>query len=413
MNSIIITIGDELLIGQVVNTNAAYIAGQLNNVGLTVGKMVSVGDDEADILSALQEGIQLYDVVIVTGGLGPTHDDITRRSICSFLNVELVASEEARENVKRVLALRNASWSPAAENQTLIPRGARVIPNRHGTAPGEFFELNGKFIIVMPGVPYEMKGMIDEFVVPYFEENNTGQVVIHRTLNTTGISESVLAERLGNVGNLLGEATLAFLPSPFGVRLRLSLKGSDRALCESTLKQIELQIRIKAGKFIFGTDDETLEGAVGKLLSDLHLRVAIAESCTGGMICHRLTNIPGSSNYFERGYITYSNESKTTLLGVKEELIARHGAVSKEVAEAMASGARIMSGAGIGISTTGIAGPTGGSPDKPVGLVWIGYSDAQETIASKFLFGDDRMRVKERASQAALDLIRRKILKID
>ena len=413
MKAIIITIGDELLIGQVINTNAAYIAGRLNEVGIDVVRMTSVGDVETEILSILQETYTLFDVIIITGGLGPTHDDITRTAICKFFNTDLISNDEARENVQRILQQRNSVWSEAAENQTLVPRGATVIQNLHGTAPGEFFERENKYIVVMPGVPYEMQSMVDEFVVPYFRKKNTGQIVLHLTLNTTGISESLLAERLGNLENLLSDASLAFLPSPSGVRLRITLKGNDRSLCESKIKRIELQLRIKAGKFIYGIEDETLEEIVGRLLTERQFTIAVAESCTGGMIAHRLTNIPGSSAYFERAIVAYSNQSKIQHLNVPPEVIERFGAVSKEAAEAMAEGVRQISGVNIGISTTGIAGPTGGTQEKPVGLVWIGYADAKETSSVKFLLGDNRLRVKERASQAALDLIRRKVLHIE
>ncbi len=413
MKSIIITIGDELLIGQVVNTNASFIAEQLNSVGVEVSLMLSIADDEQEILTTLQEAYQKFDVIIVTGGLGPTHDDVTRSAVCKLFNTELVASEEARTYVEQFLRRHQRPWSEAAENQVLIPRGATVIPNTHGTAPGEFFEQENHYIFVMPGVPYEMQSMIDNFVIPYFKNKRTDRVILHRTLNTTGIPESQLALRLGSLDELLGDAKLAFLPSLTGVRLRISLIGTDLALCESRMKQIELQIRIKAGKYIFGVENETLEESVGKLLTERKLKISVAESCTGGMIAHRITNVPGSSKYFERGVVVYSNESKTDLLHVSPEMLAQHGAVSGVVAEAMARGIRTVSSTNIGISTTGIAGPSGGTEEKPVGLVWIGYSDINETIALKFQMGESRTRIKERASQAALDIVRKKILKID
>ena len=413
MESIIITIGDELLIGQVINTNVAYIAKQLNNVGVEVKRALTVGDDEEEILKSFKEGFEQFDIVLVTGGLGPTHDDITKKAICKFFNTDLVTNEEALDNIKRLMQQRNIGWTKAAEEQALVPRGATVIPNKHGTAPGALIERDHKYFIVMPGVPYEMESMVDKFVVPFFQKKSRGKVVLHRTLNTTGIAESFLAERLGNLEELLGDAKLAFLPSPSGVRLRITMVGNDRGLCESTIKQIELQIRVKVGKYIYGSDDETLEEVVGKLLAERKLKLAIAESCTGGMIAHRITNVPGSSNYFERGVVVYSNQSKVELLGIPQETIVVHGAVSKEVAQAMASGVRRIANTDIGISTTGIAGPTGGTPEKPVGLVWIGFSDSKETIALKFHLGDQRLRVKERASQAALEMLRRKILKIE
>ena len=412
MKSAIIAIGDELLIGQVVNTNAAFIGEKLTDAGIEVCRVVTVSDNDADILQSFRQESAAHDVVIVTGGLGPTHDDRTKKALCSLFDTDLVANPDALEQIKRLMETRRIRWTSSAEEQALVPRKAAVIPNRHGTAPGLLFESDGRMFVVLPGVPYEMEGMMDDFVVPYLKAKSRGNVILRRTLNTTGISESLLAERLGNLGDLLGDAKLAFLPSPSGVRLRISVTGSDRALCESKLKQIELQIRVKSGKYIYGVDQEELESVLGRLLILHSLKLAAAESCTGGMIAHRITNVPGSSQYFERGVVAYSNESKIDILGVRSETISSHGAVSKQVAEEMASGIRRIAGTDIGISTTGIAGPAGGTPEKPVGLVWLGYADEEEALAVQFNFGDNRLRVKERATQAALELVRRRILKI-
>jgi nicotinamide-nucleotide amidase len=413
MKSIIITIGDELLIGQVINTNAAFIAEQLNSVGIEVERVLTVADDASVILRSFNESYPLYDVIVVTGGLGPTHDDITRKAVCTFFKADLISSEEARKNIKRFLRERNHAWSDAAENQTLVPRGAVVIPNSHGTAPGEFFEQENKYFIVMPGVPYEMKQMMKEFVVPFFTKKTSGKIIIHRTLKTTGIPESQLAARLGNIDELLQGEKLAFLPSLSGVRLRITVIGDDRSQSEKKAEAIESRIRAKAEKYIYASGEEELEETVGKLLLRHRFKIALAESCTGGMIADIITNVPGSSQYFDRGVIVYSNQSKIDLLNVPKELIEQHGAVSEEVAKAMALGIRTVSSTDIGISTTGIAGPSGGSAEKPVGLVWIGYSDINGTFAIKFHLGGERTRIKERATYSALELLRRNILKID
>jgi len=412
MKAVIISIGDELLIGQVVNTNASFIAQQLNRVGIQIHRVVAVGDDLTEILNTFQVEYASHDVIIITGGLGPTHDDITRTAVCKFFNTELVHDAEARANVERIMKTLNRPWTASAEDQTLIPRGAKVIPNKLGTAPGEFFERDGKYFFVMPGVPYEMEAMVKDFIVPFFEKKQSGTFIVHRTLRTTGIPESALAERLGNLDEILQGASLAFLPSVSGVRLRITATDSDRTACEKKILEVESRIRSKAEKFIYGINDEELEQVVGRLLTDKNLTLSVAESCTGGMIAHILTNVPGSSEYFDRGVVTYSNKSKTQILNVPAELIEQHGAVSSEVAKEMARGIRTISETSIGLSTTGIAGPSGGSPEKPVGLVWIGYADAQETIALKFQFGNDRIRIKERASFAAIELIRRKLLQI-
>ncbi|MBU1299309.1 MAG: competence/damage-inducible protein A [Bacteroidetes bacterium] len=408
----IITIGDELLIGQVVNTNATYIAEALNKISVTVKNILTVGDTQEDILQAFIKQFSENDIIISTGGLGPTHDDITKKTICKFFNTELVKNEDVKANVERILALRNMKWTSAADEQTYVPDGCKIIPNKHGTAPGMLFERDNKFFIALPGIPYEMKQMIDEFVLPLFSNFNNGRIILHRTLRTTGIAEAFLSELIGDIDELTKVASLAFLPSPTGVSLRISATSDSYKNVREAIAEVENKIRSKANDYIYGTDDETIEQVLGKLLSERNLTIAVAESCTGGLIANRITNVPGSSKYFERGIVTYSNRSKTDLLGVPENLIIKHGAVSEEVAKAMAAGIREISKTDIGISTTGIAGPTGATPDKPLGLVWIGYADLKNLITKKFLFGDDRVRVKIRSSQAAMELIRRIILKI-
>lgn len=412
MKAGIISIGDELLIGQVVNTNAAFIAARLNTVGISVEQTVVIGDNEAQILETFRNFFDRYDITLVTGGLGPTHDDITRKALCTFFNTDLVQDETTLANIKDIMAKRNIPWNPAAEDQAMVPRGCRVIPNTHGTAPGMMFVRNGKSLIAMPGVPYEMESMVENFLLPHFQKQSTGTVIRHRTLKTTGIPESFLATKLGNLDEILQGAKLAFLPMPTGVRLRITVTEQTAARADEKIGMVERSIRQKVEKYIYGTDDEELEHVVGRLLTERKLTIAVAESCTGGLIANRITNVSGSSNYFERGVVTYSNASKTELLGVPETLM-QFGAVSKEVAEAMASGIRRAAKTDIGLSTTGIAGPTGGTLEKPVGLVWIGYADARETLALKFLFGDNRLRFKERAAQAALELVRRKLLRIE
>lgn len=416
MTAEIISIGDELLIGQVVNTNQAFIAEKLNSVGISVGTMTTVGDDEASILRSFADALSRHDLVLVTGGLGPTHDDITRRAVCKFFNTDLVLNNEALERVRGFFEKRGITPRKINEDQALVPRSCTVIQNHLGTAPGFQFERNGRYLIAMPGVPFEMKAMVDRFVVPFFASRASGLVIQHRTLKTTGIGESFLAEQIGDVSSLFGPddgVTLAFLPGPTGTRLRITVKAKNTDDARSTMDLVEQRVRNKAGKYVYAAEDEELEQIIGRLLHERHLTLSVAESCTGGLIADRITNVPGSSAYFERSYVTYSNESKIADLGVPSLLLDKHGAVSREVAEAMAAGARSKSNCDIGLSTTGIAGPSGGSEDKPVGLVWIGYADRSGTLALRFNFGDDRRRTKERAAQAALELLRRKLLKID
>ncbi len=408
----IITIGDELLIGQVINTNQAYIGEKLSAMGIRIARMITVGDELEPILAVFKESWERTDVMVVTGGLGPTHDDITKKAVCKFFETSLVSNDDVRRNVERLLQLRNAPWSPAAEEQTMFPRNAKALPNRRGTAAGMLFEEAGRYCIVMPGVPYEMSAMVDESVVPFLQSKLTGPTIRHLTLRTTGISESVLAKNLGDLDDLLCGASLAFLPSPFGVRLRITIEEQDGVLAGRKLKEVEQKIRGKAEKYIYCTNEQELEEVVGEILLTRKMTLAVAESCTGGLITDLITNVSGSSAYFDRGVVVYSDRSKSELLGIPPSLIESHGAVSKEIAEAMAIGIRQVAGTDIGISTTGIAGPSGGKPEKPVGLVWIGYADAAESLALKFNFGDDRRRVKERTAAAALEIIRRKVLKL-
>jgi nicotinamide-nucleotide amidase len=298
----------------------------------------------------------------------------------------------------------------------MVPRGCTVIPNALGTAPGYLFDRDGKIMAVMPGVPYEMQRMMAETTGPFLASRAPGQVVRHRTIKTTGIAESILAEQIGNIETIIHPSeglTLAFLPSPGGVRLRLTAVAGDRNTADRRIAAAEERIRAKVARHIYGVDDEDLEEVVGALLKERGWTISVAESCTGGLILDRLTNVPGSSAYVERGYVTYSNSAKEHDLGVPPDLIREHGAVSKEVAIAMAEGSRKASGSTIAIATTGIAGPTGGSDEKPVGLVYVGYAEVQGSLAVRFSFGEGRRRVKERAAQAALELVRKKLLKME
>lgn len=416
MNAEVLSIGDELLIGQVINTNQAYIAEKLNAVGIPVTRMTTVGDRPAEMLAAFEYAWQHYDIVAVTGGLGPTHDDLTRSVVCDFFRTGLIRDDAALENIKKLFAARGLPMTRVNEDQAMVPDGCTVIPNTHGTAPGYYFERDGKIMIVMPGVPYEMTAMMENFVLPRLSKLAVGQVIRHRTLKTTGIAESMLSELIGDVSQLFPPdqgISLAYLPSPQGVRLRISVRTHSSEHAGHLIEGVEEKIRAKAKKYIYAVDKEDLEDVVGGILTERGLRIAVAESCTGGRIADRLTNVSGSSAYFERGFIVYSNASKSAEVGVSESLIKEHGAVSREVAEAMAEGVRKVANTDIGLSTTGIAGPTGGTSEKPVGLVWVGYSDKKHTIALRFHYPTERHRFKERTAQAALELLRRKLLTID
>ncbi len=414
MNAQIVTIGDELLIGQTINTNSAFIGEQLSNIQIDVKKISVVADDETEILKEFKSALKENDLVVVTGGLGPTHDDVTRKCVVKFFHTELIPNKEVLDDLKTFFNKRGRNLTKINEDQALVPKIANVIRNEFGTAPGMWIEKDEKIFVVMPGVPSEMKGMMNTFVIPTLKEKLIGQeyVIKRSNLLTTGIPESMLFERLGNLDELLEGAKLAFLPSQFGVKMRVTVKESDEENAVNKLSEIEQKIRSKVGRFIYSIQDETLEQVIGRLLKERGLTIAIAESCTGGMISNLLTNISGSSQYYDRGVITYSNESKINLLNVKQETIEQYGAVSLEVARQMAEGIRTISGTDLGLSVTGIMGPTGASADKPIGLVYIGLCDDISCTAKKFQFGDDRILNKQRTAQTALDMIRRYLLGI-
>ncbi len=410
MTSEILTIGDELLIGQILNTNQAFIADRLTLINIRVARMVTVADEMGPILDAFADAWTRHDIVIVTGGLGPTHDDITKQAVCTFFDSTLERNADVGNHIDEFLKRRNRTWSASAEEQTMVPRKAEVIWNSLGTAPGMLFKDGSKRFIVLPGVPYEMKEMMDSGVIPKLASLVQGSVIRHRTLRTTGIPESDLASMLGNIDELLQGAKLAFLPSPAGVKLRITVLDTDAVAADRKVGEVEERIRSKARKYIYGAGQQELEETLGHLLTERKKTIAVAESCTGGLILEKLTRIAGSSAYVERGAVTYSNRSKIEMLGVPSDILDVHGAVSRETAEMMASGIRRAAGTDIGLSVTGIAGPSGGSAEKPVGLVWIGYADESCALAVRHQFGGTRDIIRERAAAAALELVRRKLL---
>jgi nicotinamide-nucleotide amidase len=414
MKAHIITIGDEILLGNTINTNAAYIGEQLFEVNIPVTKTSVVGDDNPSILNELKTASQTADLILVTGGLGPTHDDVTRKSIIDFFETELVESQEVFDDINSLFKKRNREVTSVNVDQAKVPKIAEIIRNQLGTAPGYWIEKNEKIYVVMPGVPYEMETMMESTVIPRLKEKlgDDQKIFRKKILLTTGIPESTLYERLGNMDELLQGAKLAFLPNLFGVKLRLSVEGENEEELKNKLIEVEQRIRSKAGRFIYSSGDDQLEAVIGKLLLEREFKIATAESCTGGLIGNMLTNVSGSSRYFERGVICYSNAAKVEILKVNEDVLTEHGAVSMEVAMQMAEGVKSTSGADVGLATTGIMGPTGASANKPVGLVYIGYCDEKVCTAKKYQFGDDRLLNKQRTAQAALDFVRRQLLGI-
>lgn len=414
MKAYLISIGDELLIGQTVNTNVAYIGDKLNENRIKVSKNVSIGDDKEEILQEFDIAFKNSDIIIVTGGLGPTHDDITKACISEFFGLKLVEDENALFQVREFFRQRGRKITELNEKQVLVPENSTVIPNENGTAPGMWIDKDNKIFISLPGVPYEMKPMLDNFILPElnkkYGKREQHQVTVN--LSTTGIPESVLYDKLERSMELPENVSLAYLPNQYGVKMRITAIDNTEEAAHDKMSEVEQRIRALAGRYIYSKNEEDIENVIARLLIDRGLTVSVAESCTGGLISHRLTNISGSSAFFERGFITYSNGAKVELLKVDEDFIQEYGAVSLEVARQMAEGVKAVSGTDIGLSVTGIMGPTGATEDKPVGLVYIGICDDKICSAKVFRFGNDRMLNKDRTAQATLDMLRRNLLGI-
>lgn len=407
MQAEIITIGDEILIGQIVDTNSAWIGEKLNAAGIKIHRITSVSDRAEPISEAVTQALSHSDIVICTGGLGPTKDDITKHTLARLFGMKLVRNEAVYEQVRAMTAVRHIDFNELNQDQALVPDGCTVLPNRCGTAPGMWFERDGKVLVSLPGVPFEMKTLIGEQVLPRLYEHFRFDAIVHKTAITYGLAESILAETIADWENALpAYLHLAYLPSAMNIRLRLSAYDVDG---QQAAAEIDRQFALLDQAIpyrIIGYGDATLESAVGELLRGRGETVAAAESCTGGNIAHRFTALPGASDYFRGGVVAYSNDVKTALLGVNADDLNRCGAVSRPVAEQMAAGVRKATGATYGIATTGIAGPTGGTPDKPVGTVWMAVSGPDETYSIRMVFGSLRSQNIERASSNAINLLR-------
>lgn len=412
MKAHILTIGDELLIGQTVDANAAWLGEQFSLLGIEIVRSTTVGDTAHTIHTELDRAFEDADLVVTTGGLGPTHDDLTREVVADYFGVPLRVNETLMQMLRDYYERRGRSFPEAARKIALVPAGFELMDNPVGTAPGLWYASanDARMIAVLPGIPQEMKAIAEAALLPRLRTRGDLQTVEHRTLLTTGVGESSLQEKVGDLSEYLDDALkLAYLPSTSGVRMRLTAYGDDRAEAQSRIKQLEQVLRERVGRYIFGTGDDELEAVLGDQLRERGLTVATAESCTGGFVAHRLTNVSGSSDYFVGSVVSYANRVKMEQLGVDPDVLAEYGAVSKPVARQMAQGVRTLLGADIGVSTTGIAGPTGGTPDKPVGTIWVGYADAQGDHARRLQFVKDRTVNKELFSTSALEMIRRQL----
>ncbi|WP_297932189.1 competence/damage-inducible protein A [uncultured Alistipes sp.] len=407
MNATILTIGDELLIGQIVDTNSVFIARQLNAAGVVVCERTSIGDDHAQIVAALERALDRSQIVILTGGLGPTKDDITKRTLAKIFRSEMRYDDEVGAHVERMLAQRGIAFNALNRAQAMVPECCTVLFNAHGTAPGMWFERDGKVAVALPGVPFEMEHLMLDEVMPRLKSRFALRQIVHRTLITSGLAESMLAERIeGWEAALPPYLKLAYLPNPGAVRLRLSAYEVDGASAAEEIGRQFEALRRLIPEHVVGFETASVQELVHDRLTERGLTLAVAESCTGGAIAARFTALPGASAYFRCGVVAYSNEAKHDLLGVDPQAIERHGAVSEEVARQMAQGVRRAARADYAVATTGIAGPTGGSERKPVGTVWIAVATPTGTTAVCRQCGTDRRQIIDRAAAVAISLLR-------
>ena len=402
----LINTGSELMLGFTVNTHLSYIARQLAGIGLRLDRQVTVADDHAEMRAAIREALQHSDILIITGGLGPTSDDFTRDVVAGLLDRKLVRDEAVANHIAERIRKRRIRLPESIYVQALVPVGAQVLPNRNGTAPGLAIDEGGKLVLLLPGPPRELKPMFEEYVLPVLEKHFGAQARFDcRTFKVVGLAESIVEEKVAPVLADLPDLELGYSAKMGEVEVRII---SD---LKSTAEEAEKRIRTALADNIYGIGDARLEKVVVEMLTAAHQTIAVAESCTGGAIANRITNVSGSSEVFINGCVTYSNESKTRLIGVLEKTLADHGAVSEAVAREMAEGVRTRSGADFGISTTGIAGPTGGTPDKPVGLVYIGFATSKGITVQRHVLTFDRETFKFFVAQYAFDAVRRELLK--
>jgi nicotinamide-nucleotide amidase len=410
MRAELISVGTELLSGGVADTNSLYLSDELMLVGIETAFKTVVGDDERDMEEAFHRAFRRVNVVVVTGGIGPTEDDITRKVIAKIIKKRLVLNEEALKSIHDKLAGRGKEFVMSNDRQALIPAGARLLPNPVGIAPGFYSDEEDQFIAVLPGVPQEMRSMFSDGLRSVLEERFGGKMFIRRrTLRTCGVSESAVNQSLQIILKR-GVPVVGLTATDTGVDIRIVSSGTTVEQSQALVDSTDAAIRSNLADAVYGVDDQELEEVVGVLLKQRRLKIAVAESCTGGLISGRITNIAGSSEYFERAAVVYSNSAKTEMLGVPQGLIERHGAVSNEVAEAMASGIKQAARTDLGLAVTGIAGPGGGSEIKPVGLVCIALASAQGVNVVQHRFLGTREQVRIRASQMALDLVRRYLI---
>lgn len=411
MDAAIISIGDELLIGQVNNTNASWISRQLTASGIRVIQVFTIADAKSDIIRTLELAAQTAEIIICTGGLGPTKDDITREALCAYFEAGIKTDANALEDISRIFAARGLEVTALNRKQADVPDNCRVLRNEIGTSPGMWFTKGSCDYFFLPGVPFEMEQMMQLQVIPELKKRSDGIHIIYRTVLTMGMGESFLSERLADWEDAMPQnVTLAWLPEPGIIKLRLTACGARREQLEMLVNEKITELQRLIPELIFGYDDDTLESVIGQLLITKEMTVSTAESCTGGNIAHLITSVPGSSAYFMGAVVAYDNSIKSKLLGVDAAMLQAYGAVSEPVVRQMAEGAKVLFNTDYAVATSGIAGPAGATEGKPVGTTWVAVAGPEKTIALHFLLGDNRGRNIRRASLSALNALRKSIL---
>lgn len=413
MQAEIITIGDEILIGQIVDTNSAFISKVLNSIGVSVYQITSVQDHKQHILDALHEAQERVDIVLITGGLGPTKDDITKHTLCEFFNDTLVQNDAVLANVEHLF--KKYIQTPISEinrQQALVPKTATVLMNKFGTAPGMWFEKDNVVFVSMPGVPYEMKALMNYEVLPRIQKQFKLPYILHKTVLTYGMGESAIADKIeGWENNLPSHIKLAYLPNLGKVRLRLSAKGNNKQHLEEEVNNLIGQLQPLIGDIIYGLEnDHELEVLLGKLLTQKKLSLSVAESCTGGMVAEKITSVPGASTYFKGSVVTYATQTKVEVLGVDAKLIEDYSVVSAQVAEAMATQVKKLYKSDFAIATTGNAGPSKGDANAEVGTVFIAIATPTSVFSQKFNMGNHRIKVVNKAVNKAFEMLQKEIL---
>ena len=411
MKAEIITIGDELLIGQTIDTNSAWIGSEMSLIGFDIWRKTSIHDKRQDILNALKEVTGRSDVVLITGGLGPTSDDITKQTLCEFFNTRLILNSEVLSMIEEMMNRRKFPMNDNNRRQAEVPESCKVLKNAMGTAPGMWFSKDGTIFISMPGVPYEMKHIMIELVLPELKKRFSSQVIIHRSIMTYGEPEARLAELLASFESALPEnIKLAYLPSSGIIKLRLTGTGTNSQILSVKIEEQVKNLCNIIPDLIFAENEESLESVIGRHLKAKNQTICTCESCTGGRIANMITSVSGSSSYFRGSVIAYDNSIKIRFLDVKEETIASYGAVSEQVVIQMAENIRSLFLTDFAVATSGIAGPDGGTEEKPVGTIWIAVTSDKGTVTLKHVFGNNRILNIDRFSIAALNLLRKQII---